>query len=81
MKKPALLLSIAIAFDQLLNAILAGWPDETLSSRAYRMDGEKRRWTIARKVIGGIFFWQDEHCRMSFEAEKAMHHLPLEARR
>lgn len=74
-------LSVAIAVDQLLNALLWGWPDETLSSRAYRMDGKKWRWTIARRVIDGLFFWQDEHCRQSFESEKAMHHLPIEARK
>ena len=25
-----------IAFDQLINTLLGGWPDETLSSRCYR---------------------------------------------
>lgn len=30
-------LNIAIGLDQLANAVLAGHPDETLSSRAYRM--------------------------------------------
>ena len=30
-------LNMAIAIDQLANAVLRGDPDETLSSRAYRM--------------------------------------------
>lgn len=42
------LLNIAIAFDQWLNAILAGAPDETLSSRAYRADRDG-------KVFGKVF--------------------------
>ena len=29
--------AVAIAHDQLVNAWLRGWPDETLSSRAYRL--------------------------------------------
>ncbi len=35
--------ALLIAFDQLVNAILGGWPDESLSSRAYRryMDGNE----------------------------------------
>jgi hypothetical protein len=32
------LLNVAIALDQLANAILFSGPDETLSSRAYRAD-------------------------------------------
>ena len=28
--------AVLIAVDQLVNALLAGWPDETLSSRAWR---------------------------------------------
>lgn len=27
---------VLIAFDQLINALLGGWADETLSSRAWR---------------------------------------------
>lgn len=27
---------VLIAADQFVNALLAGWPDETLSSRAFR---------------------------------------------
>lgn len=73
-------LNVLIAFDQLANALLAGWPDETLSSRAHRMDGRKRRWTLARQAIDALFFWQPQHCRQAFEAERLRRHLPPEAR-
>lgn len=74
------MLNLLIALDQLLNVLLAGWPDETLSSRAHRMDGSKRRWTLARRLIDGLFFWQPDHCRQAFESERLRRHLPPEAR-
>ena len=40
----AWLLNVAIAADQLVNAALAGAPDETLSSRAHRMRAKGHRW-------------------------------------
>ena len=72
----------AIAIDQLVNAALAaGWADETLSARAWRLDGTKRRWTVARRVIDAIFFWQPDHCRQAWESEVARRQLPIEYRR
>ena len=67
---------LAIAVDQLFNALLAGYADETLSARAYRSQHKKRRWKILRKVIDGIFFWEDEHCFNSYLSEKNRKHLP-----
>lgn len=58
-----------IAVDQLFNAILGGWPDETLSSRCYRWDRDGVR-TWPRKFVDGLFFWQKEHCKSSYESEK-----------
>lgn len=73
-------MNFLIALDQLLNAMLGGYADETLSSRAYRMDGEKRRWTIARSVIDGLFFWDDDHCRGAYQSERLRRQLPPEMR-
>ncbi len=57
-------LHLLIALDQLANAILGGWPDETLSARSHRKnDG----W---RTVINAIFFWQDDHCALSYWSER-----------
>lgn len=71
--------SVLIAFDQLLNAFFKGWPDETLSSRAWRWDlAGKRSWP--RKVIDRLFFWESEHCRESYGSELARRQWPPELR-
>lgn len=68
---------VLIAFDQMVNAVLGGHPDETLSARAYRKELTSRRWAIARKVIDAIFLpLEREHCRLSFESEQLRRHLP-----
>ncbi len=69
---------IAIAFDQFLNTLLAGFADETLSARAWRMQYKKRRWMLVRMIIDTIFFWQDEHCLQAFLSERERKHLPPE---
>lgn len=59
-----------IAFDQLLNALLLGSPDETLSSRAYRADRDGKVFgRIFRPVIDTLFFWQQRHCYDAYLAE------------
>lgn len=70
-----------IAFDQLLNAALCGgWADETMSSVAWRMEQEGRPFGVMRRVIDALFFFDKDHCRTSFEAERSRQHLPPEAR-
>lgn len=66
---------IAVAFDQLVNTLLSGWADETLSARAWRhkMDGS-RPWPAW--IIDHLFFWQDNHCRTAWESELERAHLP-----
>lgn len=74
-------MAVLIAFDQLLNAMLAGWPDETLSSRAYRCgvldQTPKKRWVIARWIIDAIFFWQEDHCLQSYQSELHRKHTTV----
>jgi len=66
-----------VVFDQLLNVLLCdGWEDETLSSNVYRMEREGKRAGALRKYIDWFFFWQTDHCRKSFEAEKARIGIP-----
>jgi len=66
---------ILIALDQLLNSIFNGWPDETLSSRAYRWhEAGKRLWPM--HLIDMIFFWEDAHCYESYMSEQQRAHLP-----
>lgn len=66
---------ILIAVDQLANAIIGGWADETLSSRAWRED--RRRLVV---VIDCIFFWEDRHCEASYISERQRLQLPPEFR-
>lgn len=77
-------MSLLIALDQLLNATLAGWPDETLSSRAYRCGAlelnPKRRWVAMHKIINMMFFWQPEHCKHAYLSEMSRLHLPERVR-
>jgi len=67
---------VAIAFDQLFNALFAGWADETISARAYRCSDRKRHWAIARKMIDKIFFWQKNHCFGAYLEELDRYQLP-----
>ena len=70
---------LLIAVDQLLNTVLGGWPDETLSSRAWRweLDGV-RSWP--RAIIDALFFLEVNHCRESYESERLGRQLPPELR-
>lgn len=68
---------VLIAMDQLLNAILAGWADESLSSRAWRCR-DVRRWRIVYQVVDTFFFWQPGHCRLAYERERAGGQKPRE---
>ena len=68
---------VIIALDQLANAILAGYADETLSARAYRLSRDRgRHWP--RRVIDGLFFWEPDHCEKSYRSERLRRHLPFD---
>ena len=73
---------VAIAIDQLGNALLGGWADETLSSCAWRMERDGRPWgRITRPLIDTLFFFQSNHCRNAFECERQRVQAPPETRR
>ena len=72
------LLNVAIALDQLVNALRGGSPDETLSAAAWRTEQEGH-------ILGRIFRplidlltrpWERDHCRTAFESERLRRHLP-----
>lgn len=72
---------VLIAADQLLNAVLGGYADETLSSRIWRNASKpapRRRWLWALKAVNGLFFWQTNHCKGAYEMERSRRHLPQE---
>ncbi len=78
--KPKRLKQVGIAFDQLINAIAAGWADETISARAHRRSEDKVKWYRVKKFINTIFFWQEDHCRRAYESERERLHLAPEYR-
>ena len=70
---------VGLALDQLLNAVLGGYPDESLSARAYRWDRDgKRSWP--KKVINAMFFRMRDHCYSAYHCEQELRHLPPEYR-
>ena len=72
--------AVLIAFDQLLNAVFCGWPDETLSSRAHRrrLAGKP----LLADGLDGFFavFGDRNHCQASYESERLGRQLPPELR-
>jgi hypothetical protein len=54
---------ITVAHDQLANAAANGDPDETISSRAYRAQVERRRWGCVLCRFLDLF--QKNHCALS----------------
>lgn len=71
-----------IAVDQVLNTLCVwlpggSWADETLSSRAHRIQDTHPR---MRKVFNTIFFWQQDHCLGSYENERKRMQSPPELR-
>lgn len=66
---------VLIALDQLANAFLKGWADETLSSRAHR---EKR--VNTERFINLLFWREPDHCRKAYLSERERLQLPPEFR-
>ena len=73
------ILNITIAIDQLANTIFCGSPDETLSSRAWRLQEERgRKWP--RILIDLLFFFDKNHCYESYLSEIERKQLPPQMR-
>ena len=74
------LLNVAIALDQVLNALRGGSPDETLSAAAWRTEQKGRLLgRVLRPLIDLVFsLLEKDHCRKSFESERDGRHLPKE---
>ena len=74
------MMQIAIAVDQLLNAICLGKADETLSARFYRNRNNSGWWSFWYRATNVLFFWQEDHCRASYYSELNRRQLPKEYR-
>ena len=70
---------VAIAVDQLCNALFGGWADETFSSRCWRWERDgKCAWP--RKSVDWLLWFDKGHCRASYESERQGTQLPPEMR-
>ena len=72
--------NLLLGIDQLFNAFLFGYPDETISARAYRLH-KYFFWYWLMQLIDTLFFWKTHHCQQSFFAEKLRRQLPPEYRK
>ena len=70
--------NLLIGLDQLINTLVwikgdgFGWPDETLSARAWRLREQSNAW----KRIDALMFFDPDHCRTSYESELERKQLP-----
>lgn len=62
-------LNLAIAFDQLFNALTGGACDETFSSRCHRKSEGSKFWQVCKVVVDMLFFFDPHHCATSYLAE------------
>ncbi len=74
-------MQVLIALDQLFNAILNGWADETLSARCWRLRNHRKQWAILRGVVDALFFWQGNHCEQAYQSEVLRLHSPPSERK
>lgn len=66
--------------DQGGNVVLLGSPDETISARSYRegvLNG-KRSWAAMRWFVDKLFWFEPDHTKAAYEAERARCHLPAD---
>ena len=76
---------IFIALDQLLACILCtlfnemAYADMSLSSMAHRWHLRGMR-SWPRAILNFFFFWQSDHCFMSYEKELSREHFPDDMR-
>ena len=78
MKLKQYIINILIAFDQFINVLFLGQPDETISSRAWRCKDVSSFWKVMRRVIDLLFFFQQQHCFNAYLAELERKQIQLE---
>ena len=75
MKLKLYILNILIAFDQFVNVLFLGQPDETISSRAWRCKDANSFWRMMHSLINKLFFFQKDHCHKAYLAELERKHI------
>jgi hypothetical protein len=70
---------VGLALTRLGNALLGGLAEESMSSRAWRMETKHKPWgRITRPVIDFAFemFGRNNHCENAYHAERNKAPLP-----
>lgn len=62
--------NLLIAIDQLANTLLAGDPDETISSRAAKAARKGERWGCVLCRLLDVF--DNNHCEKSIEVDEGL---------
>lgn len=77
-------LHIIIAGDQFISTLFGGFPDETISSYAYRLDNHGKP---AGKILRPFIDWlalklakQTDHCFKAYQEERVRGQMPPELR-
>lgn len=71
--------SVLVSIDQLINAVLGGYPDETFSSRVYRKSVARQKfWEVLHWIIDKMFFWEENHCYNAYKNELSGKYSPNE---
>ena len=65
---------VLIALDQLLNALVGGMADETLSARAHRQRLKGN--PLVANVIDTVLFFDRDHCKEAYLSEVNRKQLP-----
>lgn len=68
------------SLDCLVNTILGGYANESLSSRFYRANRDNKWYGFMKNVTDTIFFYQDNHCQTAYFRTLDRMNLPPEFR-
>lgn len=71
------ILRVLIAFDQFVNTLLGGMPDETISAKLWRLK-DRQPYKVLRYLVDKLFWFDKDHCRTSYESEIKKTQLPEE---
>ena len=67
-----------IALSQFVNTLLWGWADESVSSRAWRMQHRRSRWYWTRRGVDAIL--GANHCQDAYISERNRTQSPPDLR-
>ena len=65
------ILNILISLDMTLNAVLGGYPGETVSGRAWRLRANQPYKTLRPILDWAFSHWGPDHCERSYNARNS----------